>query len=173
MIARNHSIIFLKNMAFKILLSSLLLLLSCSSPGQMADFLKVGFQLGVCPDKEDLHQDSSGKWATHSGDWKSDTVSFSDTIGSFAGAQWQGINFGEVICIYHAAGKATFPIALIHQGLVPEPEGYQWGPNIKGVRDCKARYPKDCPFMVEKPPETPKDIYKELDFFKGKTRDDL
>ncbi len=173
MIARNHSIIFLKNMAIKIFISSVLLLLSYSSSAQMMDFLKVGFQLGLCPEKENLHKDSSDKWATNDGDWKSDTVSFSDAIGSFVGAQWQGVNFGEIICVYTTAGKATFPIAIIYQGLVPEPDGYQWGPNNSGIRDCRARYTKDCPFMIEKKTETPKDVYKELDFFKDKTRDDL
>jgi hypothetical protein len=111
-------------------------------------------------------------WGT-SGGWVSYGESFDTRITSFVGAEWVGINVGKIICIYRGDKRIAFPIALEQKRnkLAPSPTGPHWSAEQNGRKECLSNDVKDCPFMFEKPP-VQKDIYEELNFFKGKADDE-
>jgi hypothetical protein len=154
-----------------VLNATLMMLVSLSYTAMGLDPAQLQFTPITCPPKEQLFKNSFSKWSAE-GDWKSDEVSFAESIAKFSGAQWQGVNWGQLICTYAPAGKPTFPIALFYQGLVPEPKGYSWEAHHQGLIECHGRTVQDCTFLVVKKNETPQNIYEELDFFKGKTGDE-
>lgn len=106
-------------------------------------------------------------WSAPQG-WVSFGESFDTHIVSFIKAEWIGINVGKIICLYKGDKRLGFPIALEqkYNKLVPTPSGFKWK-NLGGYEECVAQDVKDCPFEYEKPPAQ-KNIYEELDFFKGK-----
>lgn len=108
-------------------------------------------------------------WGTPDG-WVSYGESFDTKIVSFQRADWVGVNVGKIICIYKGDKKLGFPIALEkkYQEMVLSPTGNAWGPpDANGSKQCVSSDIKDCPFIVKKIQE-PKNIYDDLDFYKGK-----
>ncbi|WP_100623460.1 T4SS-associated protein EirA [Candidatus Coxiella mudrowiae] len=71
-----------------------------------------------CPKISDLQKDSRKMvWFTKNG-WLSYAASFATHIDKFLGAQWQGVNLGNITFLYASNEKMTFPIALEYKLLV-------------------------------------------------------
>ncbi len=107
-------------------------------------------------------------WGTATGGWKSYSESFDTTITSFLGAQWVGVNVGKMICIYKGNLAISFPITLQNDILSQVPSGDLWGKDQGGYRNCHSTNMTDCPFVVKTQAVNMQQIYKSLDFFKGK-----
>lgn len=101
------------------------------------------------------------------GGWRSYSQSFVNSIDSFAGAQWVGINVGKMLCVYKGKQTFEFPVVLQNDTLSPTPEGGKWVAKAGGYNNCLSGDTLDCPFKFQETP-TGKDASKELDFFKGK-----
>jgi hypothetical protein len=108
------------------------------------------------------------------GGWRSYSESFVNTIASFGGAQWIGINLGKMVCVYKGKETFEFPVVLQNDTLTPTPEGDKWvKPTPKpgessGYMNCLSGDILDCPFKFQEEKTDMKDVYKDLDFFKGK-----
>ncbi|MBX9587339.1 MAG: T4SS-associated protein EirA [Gammaproteobacteria bacterium] len=103
------------------------------------------------------------------GGWKSYSQSFVDVIDSFSGAQWVGVNVGKMLCVYKGKGSFEFPVVLQNDTLTPVPEGQKWVKQSGGYINCLSGDVLDCPFKFEETTTDIKNVYKELDFFKGKS----
>jgi hypothetical protein len=120
-----------------------------------------------CPNPTELIK-AGLYWGTATGDWKSYSESFDNSIVSFAGAQWIGINVGKMICIYKGNLNLSFPITIQNDVLSQAPSGGRWGKDLGGYRNCRSNNIADCPFAVKIESIDMRQIYKSLDFFKGK-----
>lgn len=119
----------------------------------------------LCPNPEELVRDNKTLiWSSHKNDWKSYAPSFSRKIEQFMGAQWQGVNVGNLFCIYQGDSK-SFLITLQYHTVVQEPSGGQWGANADGLRNCRSHQQSDCPF-IPAPINQPIDIDKAIDQIK-------
>jgi len=117
----------------------------------------------VCPQADTLVS-KDHKWRAPGG-WKSYTTSFSDEIQGFIGAQWIGVRVGKIICLYQGTTSDTFHISLERDNLVRSPEGFRWGKNLGGYKNCRSIRVKDCPFIMAAPVNEKMDregIYKNL-----------
>lgn len=123
----------------------------------------------LCPPVEALTQNLNNTWSAPGG-WKSNSPSFLKSVTQFAGAQWIGVNLGEVICVYSISGKNRFPVNLQRPNLVVSPVGGGWSADKGGYKDCTSNDPKQCRFFSPQP-EKHGDIYEEIDFYKGKAID--
>lgn len=103
------------------------------------------------------------------GGWRSYSQSFVGAIDSFSGAQWVGINVGKMLCVYKGKETFEFPVVLQNDTLTPAPEGEKWVKQAGGYSNCLSGDRLDCPFKFSEENTEKKDVYKELDFFKGKT----
>ena len=100
-----------------------------------------------CPALNEVTLDNSTRIWSASGGWKSYETSFAKEIGQFLGAQWIGIEVGQVACIYAGKNKYTFPILLVHNKLVKTPEGGLWKKNENdGHYHCVSHEINQCPF---------------------------
>jgi hypothetical protein len=107
-------------------------------------------------------------WGTAVGGWKSYSESFDANVSRFIGAQWVGINVGKMVCIYKGNLALSFPITVQNDTLALAPSGGLWGKDLGGYRNCHSSNPADCPFIVKAQSVNINQIYKSLDFFKGK-----
>lgn len=124
------------------------------------------FTQDTCPSVDLVRQNPNGTWWAPNG-WRSITPSFVKSIQLFAGAQWAGVNFGEIICLYLTGGKGDFPIQLQRPStLVLSPTGGNWSKDKKGYKDCLANDPILCAFLIAVPTH-PSNIYEELEQFKS------
>ena len=71
------------------------------------------------------------------GGWKSYQQSFVQQVEEFLGAQWSGINVGEVLCIYRGKDEHTFPVTLAFSHLTNQPTGHSWSKDLGGYRKCQ------------------------------------
>jgi len=117
---------------------------------------------------------ADGNWyaQTAAGSWKSYHISFGNQLTGFLGAQWIGVNVGQVACIYQAAqqftaqgtptSQAVLPIHLIFHHMVLQPsigkwQQYQKTETYNCAPQTQADLPFDqsnCPFTVK--PKKPK-----------------
>lgn len=121
----------------------------------------------LCPAPETLTK--KGQMWYGPDDWQSYSQSFADKITQFNGAQWIGVNYGKIICVYGGSGNITFPIAMEKtvSVLVPMPTGGAWGPNKGGYMNCTSPQVSSCAFKVEtKQKLSPDQLFQQLDFFK-------
>lgn len=118
-----------------------------------------------CPPIESLRQNKDNTWSASQG-WNSKTPTFVKSVNQFIGAQWVGINVGEVICVYGKSGRNEFPITLQRPYLVESPTGSHWV-EAEGHKDCKTTDVYQCPFNVRTTVRS-KSIYEDLNFHKGK-----
>lgn len=104
--------------------------------------------------------------------WKDDNVSIVKEIGTFVGAQWVGVKYGSIICLYHGKNAFDFPIALrqINAELIPEPQTSNWSAIVTNYKLCKSTNVKDCPYFV-KPEETTQNAYKDIEYNPSKQND--
>ncbi len=107
-------------------------------------------------------------WGTRTGGWKSYSESFDQNIVGFVGAQWVGINVGRMICIYKGNQSLSFTIPVQNDTLSQAPQGGSWGKDLGGYRNCHSTNVLNCPFIVKTKQVNMQQIYKSLDFFKGK-----
>jgi len=100
-----------------------------------------------CPALNELTFDASTRiWSAPNG-WKSYEQSFAKEIGQFLGAQWIGIEVGQVACIYAGKDEYTFPILLIHNKLIQTPKKGLWKKNANdGHYHCVTHQINQCPF---------------------------
>jgi hypothetical protein len=132
---------------------------------QMPD---TSLQRDYCPPATNLTKDPVTQlWSADSG-WKATAPSFVNSVTSFIGAQWVGVSVGVVICLYGKAGRSDFPVAIQRGTLVPEPLiGGVWSADLGGYMACKSNDVHDCPFFIQIS-QPPKNVYDQLDFYKGK-----
>ena len=102
-----------------------------------------------CPSIDQLNKDSAALTWSAPGGWQSYQKSFAVKINRFTGAQWSGIQIGQIICTYGSNEKGTFPIQLLYNKLVFQPTGGAWGQNMGGYINCKSNDLNDCPFPVK------------------------
>ncbi len=106
--------------------------------------IKLAGHLTSCPPPETL-VNVDHFWQA-AGGWHSYYASFGVEVNQFNGAHWIGVDYGKIICFYHAADKLTFPIQLENSFYVKRPTGHLWGHEINGVTNCLGRKVSDCPF---------------------------
>jgi hypothetical protein len=120
-----------------------------------------------CPTPDQLIKNGL-YWGTATGNWKSYSESFDNSIVAFIGAQWVGINVGKMVCIYKGNLAMSFPITIQNDVLSQGPTGGLWGSDLGGYRNCHSSNVLDCPFVVKTQSVNMQQIYNSLDFFKGK-----
>ena len=121
----------------------------------------------LCPQKEELIKDSDTQyWGTKEHHWRTHTMSFSNEITRFLGAQWNGANIGTIYCLYKGS-ELTFPIKLEFDTLAYSPNGGKWSKDLGQFKNCIASDQTDCPFIPMKP-NTQKTLYEELDSLQKK-----
>ncbi len=125
----------------------------------------------LCPPVEDLYQNDDLTWSAPGG-WKGSNPSFMHSVQHFVGAQWIGVNVGEVLCQYAKEGRPDFPVTLQKQIVTMSPTGGKWTEDKGGYKDCKSNKIIDCGFeeQVQHESET---LYEDLNFYKGKPTQDL
>ncbi len=125
----------------------------------------------LCPPAESLKKNPDTTWSA-AGGWKSNSPSLTNAVSHFTGAQWIGINVGEVICMYSQNNSQNrFPIVLQRHNVIISPDGGNWTADKGGHKDCHSNDIRQCRFFsVQK--VKPKDIYEDLDFYKDKPTDD-
>ena len=89
-----------------------------------------------CPALKDLKLNKKTLLWSADGGWKSYTQSFGTKIQSFRGAQWNGVQLGQIICVYSANGEFTFPIKLFYNKQVVSPDTASWVRAKTNVYNC-------------------------------------
>lgn len=76
----------------------------------------------MCPQPSELKKNpKTSMWFTDGG-WSSDSGSFSTSIVKFLGAQWKGVQLGQVLCLYVGPNLNDFPVGLHKNLIVKSPE---------------------------------------------------
>lgn len=122
-----------------------------------------------CPPINQLHLNPETKIWSATGGWKTFSVSFAIKSTHFLGAQWEGVNQGNIFCLYNGialGNKQTFSINLQHPGLVDEPSGGKWTKNLGGYRNCMSSEQAQCKFVAFKQ-KKPANMYQTLDNLKS------
>ena len=124
-----------------------------------------------CPAVEELYRNDNQTWSAPGG-WKSSNPSFMHSLEQFVGAQWVGVNVGDVLCIYAKNGRPDFPVTLQKQIITISPTGGQWSVDQGGYKDCKSNDVEQCAFE-EQIQHSTGTLYEDLDFHKGKPVQDF
>lgn len=75
-----------------------------------------------CPPLNRITKNAANLWvSSYGGAWKSFNESFAKELVQFKGAQWKGVGVGNIVCIYIAKNKTTFPVQLIYSVLTKNP----------------------------------------------------
>jgi hypothetical protein len=119
----------------------------------------------MCPQPTELKRNpKTNMWSTNTG-WKSESGSFSAAIVRFLGAQWKGVELGQILCLYIGPNSNDFPVGIYKNLIVytpksllknvPESSGYQmpWTVKSESVQTTMNCYsttgsPCDCPFIT-------------------------
>jgi hypothetical protein len=125
----------------------------------------------MCPSVSSLTQDPVKKTWSAPGGWHTINPSFIRDVELFVGAQWVGVNVGNIICSYARNGRSDFPIHLLRNTIVPAPIGGLWSEDKGGYKDCASTNINQCSYMVMTPTK-PKSVYDEIDFFKEQPVED-
>lgn len=130
-----------------------------------SDNATVDTEVHYCPDPSELIKVNL-HWSAREGRWKSYSQSFADTIVSFRGAEWLGVVYGKIICLYAGGGSSDFPIALEPATtiLVPEPTDTNWKTQPSGYKLCTADNVTDCKFISKDTEETIDKAYQEIHY---------
>lgn len=103
-----------------------------------------------CPPPADLLQKPGQRTWYAKGGWKSYDPSFLQHVTKFLGAQWSGVNLGQLACIYTGTPGTTFPVKLISSHYFHFPGGLpntKWGQPQPGLINCKTHSRFDCPLV--------------------------
>jgi len=97
--------------------------------------------------------------------WISRQRSFANKIDKFIGAQWIGVNIGQIVCLYKGDNSFTFPVILqtIHPVLIRKPHSRHWFKTKRGYKECFSSNVKDCKFY-QKNLHTAVDPYKQIGY---------
>ena len=98
-----------------------------------------------CTAAKDLKLNPKTKIWSADGGWKTYSPSFGTQIATFQGAQWNGVQLGQIICVYRAKDSFVFPIKLFYSHQVIMPDGSQWQRARSNVRNCVDNQ-KNCQF---------------------------
>lgn len=120
----------------------------------------------ICPAPNTLTKDPKTMLWSAPGGWKSYQSSFANKMGKFMGAQWDGVEVGQVVCLYQPADPYAFVVQLFYNKIVFEPTNPPWSKNLKGYRNCASHNLNDCAFMIRLKPKGNKNIYQQLDNYK-------
>ena len=123
-----------------------------------------------CPEIKDLQVNNLIWSAQTTTKWKSSTPSFVEEIHSFAGAQWKGIQVGQITCIYYGKQNTTFPVELISNNLFELPREGNWRlGNNTNIYNCITPNTKNCPLKPKLQDEMPTDLGKTIQSLKMPT----
>jgi hypothetical protein len=106
-----------------------------------------------CPQPGQLKKDMSTMTWSVKPHWKSFEKSFVLTVKKFVGAQWEGINLGQIICVYHGKSPQTFPIQVLYNTLSITPTAGSWVAKKGHYSNCVSANVLDCPFWVREKPK--------------------
>jgi hypothetical protein len=139
-------------------------------PTHLIKTLPPGYMM--CPKISELHLDPVKMiWFANNG-WKSFSPSFSQHIDAFLGAQWQGVNLGNISCVYRGGEHMSFPIILTYNNLVFVPSDGSWGKNLGGYINCKSRARINCIFKPQAQPKSG-NIYQQASELKGSNQQEM
>lgn len=119
----------------------------------------------LCPKAEDLIK-KDFHWISRDGKWENYTPSSATKILNFVGAQWIGVKYGKIICLYKTNEAVAFPVALeqTRSQLVMEPHGGGWSALVqKNLKLCQSTNIHDCAYSFEAPKDI-SNVYKEIDY---------
>lgn len=119
-----------------------------------------------CPEPSALVKNKKSLTFKAKDGWKSYEKSFITKVTEFTGAQWQGINVGQVMCIYHGQPMGSFPLEVYFSHLSITPSKGQWQTKKGHYSNCVSSNPKDCPIVVRLPPKK-QNIYEEASDLKA------
>ena len=105
-------------------------------------------QVLLCPPPSSFKWNSVEKYWFASGGWRSYGITFVKSIDTFIGAQWAGVNVGQVTCLYQGSPKGTFVVKLVSNGLYHAPQktvDNHWGKPQAGYINCKSVDRVMCP----------------------------
>lgn len=123
----------------------------------------------ICPPIEKLIKKELF-WGAPGG-WRSYSQSFVNTIESFSGAQWVGVEVGKMLCVYKGKESFDFPVVLQNDTLTPAPKGNKWISQRGGYVNCLSSIVDECPFQVKEEKQDMQEIYKGLEFKKNQPAD--
>ena len=131
-------------------------------------------QTNYCPDVSEIVKHGFW-WSARNGSWRNFDQSFSQKVEGFIGAQWDGVNFGKITCLYKSGdGADNFPIALqeVQSSVVFEPHNSNWSAILNGRKLCSSASVADCAYQV-RPQEqlSVQDIYKNIGYGSGRKTD--
>jgi len=117
-----------------------------------------------CPKVEELTK-KDDLWTTLDNKWKNFTPSSATKVLSFLGAQWVGIKFGKIICLYKTNEAVAFPLAVEQLSSQPilEPNQFGWSSLVNNRKFCKSANIADCPYSIEQQKDI-SNIYKEIEY---------
>jgi hypothetical protein len=114
-----------------------------------------------CPSAAQLKLDPQKHVWSAVGGWKSYDVSFVQNVTQFIGAQWTGVNIGQLTCLYVGLPEGTFPIKLVSNHLFHFPYRItikesnangvitstpsKWLHPASGYINCYSKSQLDCP----------------------------
>ncbi len=100
--------------------------------------------------------------------WRSFDTSFITKPTTFVGAQWQGVDLGQVFCLYDNKTQSDFPIILYFDTQVPKPTSGSWNhPSHANYLNCSANDHKGCAFTVIIKPKSTKSVYQQAEELKN------
>lgn len=143
------------------------LMICCCSTAALAENSKLPAGYIKCPKISQLKKNPSKMAWTAPGGWKSSNASFANKLTKFLGAQWQGVNVGNIICLYQSNNAMTFPVLVRFNHLVYAPKGGKWGKNLGDYANCKSNHPSDCLFKPKPTKTKTANIYQELSKIKS------
>lgn len=143
------------------------LLAASSSDTPTPSVLPENTYIIYCPMPDQLHKKPNSLIWQGPNNWKSYDTSFVEKIKKFTVAQWQGINVGQVTCVYEGLPKETFPVLLYSNLLSLTPTGGNWVAQKGQYSNCVSNDVKDCPIIIRKK-SPPPNIYQELEELKNK-----
>ena len=101
-----------------------------------------------CPPVSVFKWNATEKYWFAPNGWRSYGVTFTKSLESFLGAQWDGVNVGQVTCLYQGKPKGTFLVKLVSNGLYHAPQmnvNNQWSKPSPGFINCKSIDRQMCP----------------------------
>jgi len=126
-----------------------------------------------CPQPKQLIKNQKTLTWSAPGGWKSYDQSFVQKISEFRGAQWAGVNIGQIACVYTGTNKLTFPVILVFNKLTTAPSSGSWSSNLhknkqryaSGYYSCPSLTISNCPFhpVIKKTARNP---YQDLNAIK-------
>ncbi|ATN75315.1 T4SS-associated protein EirA [Coxiella burnetii] len=143
---------------------------SAAAPATLVSPLPKGYL--TCPEISKLQKDPNKMtWSAKNG-WKSYSSSFASHLNKFLGAQWQGVNVGNITCLYQSDEKMTFPVSLEYNLLVYMPAGGKWSKNLGGYMNCVSHDQKQCIFKPQIQAKTG-NLYQEVGRLKGTSQQEI